>query len=299
MTKKDFISLADFTQSELEQIIALAFKLKKEPHSLIAANKHLAMIFEKSSTRTRISFEVAINQLGGKAVILNTQDMQLGRGETIADTAKILSRYVDLIMIRANKHQDVITLAESADIPVINGLTDFNHPCQLLTDIFTYIEHKGSIKDKLVAWLGDGNNMCNSWLNAALIFGFRLNLAIAKGYYPDQNLLARARAANLVNIYEDAKSAAKDADLITTDTWVSMGDQDSAARKEAFSKFQVTEELMSLAKADAIFMHCLPAHRGEEVTAEVIDGRQSVVFTEAENRLHIQKAIISFLLSNK
>lgn len=298
MIKKNFISLADFSKAELEAIVALATKLKQNPHTDVAKDKHLAMIFEKSSTRTRVSFEVGINQLGGKAVVLSAQDMQLGRGESIADTAKILSRYVDMIMLRANKHKDVLELAENATIPIINGLTDFNHPCQVLTDIFTYIEHRGNIENKLIAWFGDGNNMCNSWLNAALKFGFKLNLALAKGYYPDANLLAEAKEANLVEIFHHASEAAQNADLITTDTWVSMSDEDELERKQAFSKLQVTKEVMAKAKPNALFMHCLPAHRDEEVTTEVIDGAQSVIFTEAENRLHVQKAIMNFLFLN-
>jgi len=297
MTKRDFLSLADFAKAELDTMIDMADKLKQNPLQDVSMGKQLAMIFEKSSTRTRVSFEAGINQLGGQAIVLNADDMQLGRGESIEDTAKVLSRFVDIVMIRANKHDDVVAFAKNATVPVINGLTDYNHPCQVLTDIFTFIEHKGDIEGKVICWVGDGNNMCNSWLHAALKFKFKLHLALKEGYYPDQALIDEGKAQGFVEVFDNACDAAKDADLVTTDTWVSMGDKDAAKRLKDFAYLKVTEKVMSKAKNDAIFMHCLPAHRGEEVEASVIDGDKSVVFDEAENRLHIQKAIMVFLLA--
>ena len=255
------------------------------------------MIFEKNSTRTRVSFEVAMNQLGGNAILLNSNDTQLGRGETIADTARVLSRYVDAVMLRTNKHQDIEEFAKYATIPVINGLTDFNHPCQIMTDLFTFLEKKKTLKDKVICYIGDGNNVCNSWLNAAMIFDFKLHLSLHKKYYPNQNLLNQALAKGVVEIFDEAVLAAKNTDLVTTDTWVSMGDADAKKRLEDFADLQVTKQVMLAAKTDALFMHCLPAHRGEEVAAEVIDGKNSVVFDEAENRLHIQKSILKLILS--
>jgi len=297
MTKRDFLSLADFAKAELDTMIDMADKLKQNPLQDVSMGKQLAMIFEKSSTRTRVSFEAGINQLGGQAIVLNADDMQLGRGESIEDTAKVLSRFVDIVMIRANKHDDVVAFAKNATVPVINGLTDYNHPCQVLTDIFTFIEHKGDIEGKVICWVGDGNNMCNPWLHAALKFKFKLHLALKEGYYPDQALIDEGKAQGFVEVFDNACDAAKDADLVTTDTWVSMGDKDAAKRLKDFAYLKVTEKVMSKAKNDAIFMHCLPAHRGEEVEASVIDGDKSVVFDEAENRLHIQKAIMVFLLA--
>lgn len=296
MLKKDFISLADFSKSDLDNIIKLALKLKKRPFNKKLKNKQIALIFQKNSTRTRVSFEVGISQMGGKAIILNSSEMQLGRGETISDTAKVLSRYLDAIMIRANEHNDLVELAKHASIPVINGLTNFNHPCQILADLLTLYEKKGNITKQKICYIGDGNNICNSWLNAADKFKFKISLALKKGYYPDKKLLDNLKKQNLVEIYSDPKLAAKNSDLITTDCFVSMGDKNAKARLTAFKDFKINKEIMQQAKKDALFMHCLPAHRGEEVDAEIIDGKQSVVFDEAENRLHIQKAIISFLI---
>ncbi len=257
------------------------------------------MIFEKPSTRTRTSFEVGINQLGGHAIIINSENSQLGRGETPSDTAKVLSRYVDLIMVRCFKHEMLMELAQYSSVPVINGLTDFSHPCQVMADIMTFIEHRGDISGKNIAWLGDGNNMANSWIHAAVQFDFNLTLACPKELMPDRNVLewAKKNSSN-IDITTDPKKAAKDANLVTTDTWISMGDKDAKKRKKLLAPFQVNNKIMNLASNDAIFMHCLPAHRGEEVTDEVIDGKQSVVFDEAENRLHIQKAIMIWCLKN-
>ena len=259
----------------------------------------MAMIFEKPSTRTRVSFEMAMHQLGGAAIVLNSQDMQLGRGETIGDTARVLSRYVDAIMLRTGPHEGLMTFAERAESPVINGLTARSHPCQIVADILTFEEHKGPIQGRVVAWLGDANNVATSWVHAAARFGFALRLASPPDFGPDPDLLAWARAEGAtVDVVEDARAAAKGADCIVTDTWVSMGDKDVAARKSALEPFRVDEALMRLANPDAIFMHCLPAHRGDEVTNAVMDGPQSVVWDEAENRLHAQKAILVWCLNN-
>jgi ornithine carbamoyltransferase len=298
MSKIDFLDFENFSAKDLNQILKLAKKFKKKPHQKIMKNKSLAMVFEKSSTRTRISFELAIKELGGHAVVLNSKDTQLGRGETVEDTAKVLANFVDMIMIRANSHQDVQLLAKNSTKPVINALTDFNHPCQMMTDIFTFNEFKGDIKNKIICWIGDGNNVCNSYLEAALKFDFKLNLALKKGYYPNQELLKKALDKNLVEIFSDPLKAAKDADMVTTDCFVSMGDKNTAKRLKDFKNFKVTNKIMQAAKNDAIFLHCLPAHREEEVSKEVIDGPQSVVFAQAANRLPVQKAIIAFLNSN-
>ena len=256
------------------------------------------MIFEKTSTRTRISFEVGMSQLGGNAIFLDSKTSQIGKGETIEDTAKVLSRYADIIMIRANSHQDVESLAKNSTIPVINALTDFNHPCQLLADLLTIIEHKGDLENQVIAWIGDGNNMCHSWLNAAIIFGFKLRLGLSKEYMPNAELLEEAKKSGVVEVFYDACQAAKDCSVINTDTFISMGDLDAENRKKAFSPLQVNEKVMQAANKDAIFMHCLPAYREKEVSAGVIDGKQSVVFDQAENRLHAQKAMMVSLLKN-
>ncbi len=299
MTKKDFIALSDFSTTELTEILQLAQKLKAKPvQPDLLPGKQLAMIFAKNSTRTRVSFEVGINQLGGSAVVMHAEQMQLGRGETIADTAKVLSRYVDLIMIRADQHSELVEFAQHATVPVINGLTDYNHPCQLMADLLTFIELRGDLSGKTICYAGDGNNMCNSWLNAARIFDFKLKLAVHESYLPDAKLLANALDSHNVELFYDLAEAAQDADLITTDTWVSMGDANAKQRLKDFAFLQVNQEIMQLAKADCLFMHCLPAHRGEEVSSSVIDGQQSVVFQEAENRLHAQKAIMLYLMQN-
>jgi ornithine carbamoyltransferase len=256
------------------------------------AGRTLAMIFEKNSTRTRFSFDAAVRQLGGASIISTAADMQLGRGEPIEDTAKVLSRMVDAIMLRANRHQDMERLAQNATIPVINGLTDKGHPCQILADIMTFEEHRGPIEGKTIAWIGDGNNVCASFIHAAGKLGFTLNIATPPDYTPDLMDLARAGNAGRIDVTHDPRAAAEGADCVITDTWVSMGDVDHDERIKAFEPFQVDERLMSLARKDAVFLHCLPAHRGEEVTDGVIDGPQSLVFDEAENRVHAQKAVL-------
>jgi len=276
-----FLDLDKIDKKDLEKILATAAALKKASDKNQLAGKQLAMIFEKPSTRTRTSFEVGINQLGGGAIVLSSADTQLGHGETIADTAKVLSRFVDIIMIRTFEHEKLTELAENSSVPVINGLTDFSHPCQIMADLLTFSEHKGEIKGKTIAWVGDYNNVARSWLRASDIFGFTLNIACPEALHPEGD-----------NVFSDATEAVKNADLVITDTWASMGDEDGDYKKRLLKPFQVNDELMGLAKSDAIFMHCLPAHRGEEVTNSVIDGKQSVVFDEAENRLHVQKAIM-------
>jgi ornithine carbamoyltransferase len=257
------------------------------------------MIFMKSSTRTRVSFEVGVTQLGGTAHFLSPRDVQIGRGEPIEDTARVLSRYVDGIMIRTFAHADVERLAEYSGVPVINGLTDLSHPCQVLADILTMRQHLGEIRGRTVTWIGDGNNMANSWIEAAAHLGFTLRVACPEGYDPDASFLASAAAAD-VRIVRDPQEAADGADVITTDVWASMGqEQEQTLRERAFDGFQVNSALMARASAGAIFLHCLPAHRGEEVTADVIDGPQSAVWDEAENRLHIQKAIMAVLMGRE
>jgi len=257
----------------------------------------LAMIFERPSTRTRVSFDVGMRELGGETLMLTGEEMQLGRGESIADTARVLSRYVDAIMIRILDHDDLLDLAGAATVPVINGLTRRAHPCQVMADVMTFEEHRGSIKGAKVAWVGDSNNVLASWVNAAELFGAELTVAVPEDYWPEKDLLADIKKAGAaVRLIEDPEEAVKDADLIITDTWVSMGDTDAAERRRVLKPYQVNSQLMGLADKDALFMHCLPAHRGDEVTDEVIDGPQSVVFDEAENRLHAQKAILCWCL---
>lgn len=260
-----------------------------------AEGRTLAMIFEKNSTRTRFSFDAAIRQLGGDAIITSAGDMQLGRGEPIADTARVLSRMVDAVMIRANRHEDVEDFAAVSDVPVINGLTDASHPCQIMADLLTYEEHRGDIRGKTVTWVGDGNNVCASFIHAASKFGFSLNIACPAAYAPDRKDVARAQGEQArIVITDDVRAAVRGADLIVADTWVSMGDTDHAERLKAFEPYQVDEALMGLAARDAAFMHCLPAHRGEEVTDEVLDGPRSLAWDEAENRLHAQKAVLAW-----
>ena len=260
----------------------------------------LAMIFEKPSTRTRISFEVAMTELGGSAIYLDSKSMQMGRGESIKDTAKVLSRYLDGIMIRAVSHETLIDMAKYSSIPVINGLTNLSHPCQILADIMTFEENKGPIEDKIVAWVGDGNNMANSWIHAASVFNFNLKLACPNGRHPNEEIIkwAKSKDAN-VEIFKEPNKAVYQADAVVTDTWVSMGDDVLKDPQKVFGNYQVDLDLFNKAKQDAIFMHCLPAHRGEEVTKEIIDGPRSVVWDEAENRLHIQKAILSWSIADK
>ncbi len=303
MTKehRDFLAIPDFTSAELESLFALAEAMRAGTYSRQPlAGQTLAMIFMKASTRTRVSFEVGTYQLGGHALFLSPRDVQLGRGEPISDTAKVLSRYVDGIMIRTFAHADVEALAENATIPVINGLTDLLHPCQVLADLLTIRQQLGAISDRKVAWIGDGNNMANSWINAAFVLGFDLSVACPEGYDPDEALVARARTRANVTIVRDPGEAANGADVISTDVWASMGqEQEQAIREKAFRGFCVDAALMARAAKSAIFLHCLPAHRGEEVTAEVIDGPQSRVWDEAENRLHVQKAIMAVLMGGE
>ena len=260
----------------------------------------LAMIFEKPSTRTRISFEVAMTELGGSAIYLDAKSMQMGRGETIADTAKVLGRYLDGIMIRASKHETLLEMAKHSKIPVINGLTDISHPCQILADIMTFEEKLGDIENKTIAWVGDGNNMANSWIHASKIFNFKLRLACPSVRLPDENIVnwAKDNGAD-IKIMNDPIEACKGSNAILTDTWVSMGDENTVNPEKIFNNFQVNDKLFEVAADDAIFMHCLPAHRGQEVSSEIIDGPRSVVWDEAENRLHIQKAILSWAIADK
>jgi ornithine carbamoyltransferase len=290
----------DLTPDELGRLIVRAVELKdlNRTGKLYEPFKHrvLAMVFEKSSTRTRMSFEVGMAQLGGHAIFLSPRDTQLGRGETIEDSARVLSRMSDVVMIRTFEHEKIERFAEYSNVPVINALTDMYHPCQLLADMQTYFEHRGNIRGKTVAWIGDGNNMCHSYINAARQFGFTLNIASPEGYLPDSTILAAA--GDHAVMLDSAQAAAHDADLVVTDVWASMGqEEEQEQRVRAFADYQVNTDVMKAAAADALFMHCLPAHRGEEVSADVIDGTQSVVWDEAENRLHAQKALLELLLS--
>lgn len=299
MKPRHFITLNDLSADELRSIIQRAIELKKMRVNGVIyeplKNKVLAMVFEKSSTRTRISFEAGMTQFGGSALFLSPRDTQLGRGEPIADSARVISRMVDGIMLRTNDHETVSTFANNSKVPVINGLTDRFHPCQLLADLQTWFELRGDIKGKRVCWIGDGNNMCQSYMNAAKLLDFQLTIACPIGYEPEQELLTAT--ASHVELFHDAKLAANNADLIVTDVWASMGqEEEQKIRENAFADFQVNSALMSAAKPDALFMHCLPAHRGEEVSADVLDGKQSVIWDEAENRLHAQKALLEFLM---
>jgi ornithine carbamoyltransferase len=296
---RHFLTLKDLTAKELETLIERAIELKGmhrvgeiyEPMK----NKVLAMIFEKSSTRTRVSFESAMVQFGGGALFLSPNDTQLGRGEPIEDSARVISSMVDMVMIRTFEHEKIETFAKFSSVPVINALTDDYHPCQLLADMQTYVEHRGSIRGKTVAWVGDGNNMCHSYINAAERFGFKLHIACPESYEPNSDIIYESGAD--VTLFNSPEEAIKDVDLVVTDVWASMGQEEEQLKRErAFADFQVTQDLMKLAKSDALFMHCLPAHRGEEVAADVIDGQQSVVWDEAENRLHAQKALLEFLI---
>ncbi len=292
---RDFLAIPDYSKAELNSLFDLAERMRQGAYTdKPLAGKSLAMIFMKASTRTRVSFEVGTWQLGGHALFLSPRDVQLGRGEPVEDTARVLSRYVDGIMIRTFAHEEVELLAKYATVPVINGLTDLLHPCQILADILTIRQHLGSIEGRRVAWIGDGNNMANSWINAAYVLGFDLTLACPEGYDPHADILKRAQGAANVRVVRDPSEAADGADVINTDVWASMGqEQEQAIREKAFKGYIVDASLMKRAKPDAIFMHCLPAHRGEEVAADVIDGPQSVVWDEAENRLHVQKAVMA------
>lgn len=297
--KRDLLSIADLSREELEGVLELATRMKSGTfRERPLLGKTLAMIFAKSSTRTRVSFEVGALQLGGHALFLSSRDVQLGRGEPIRDTARVLSRYVDVIMIRTYAHEDVAELARYASVPVINGLTDLVHPCQVLADLLTVREHLGpDLRGIRVAWIGDGNNMANSWVNAAYRLGFELRIACPEGYEPDQAILERARSAASVTIVRDPAAAAEGADVVNTDVWASMGQEEETAQRERdFAAYRVDAALMRRASERAIFLHCLPAHRGEEVTEEVLEGPQSRIFDQAENRLHAQKAVIAKLL---
>lgn len=298
-SKRDFLTIPDFSRDELEAVLDLAAAMKSGSYDRQPLrSRTLAMIFAKSSTRTRVSFEVGALQLGGHALFLSSRDVQLGRGEPIRDTARVLSRYVDAVMIRTFSHEEVEELARFASVPVINGLTDLVHPCQVMADLLTVRENLGrDLRPLRIAWVGDGNNMANSWVNAAYRFGFELRVACPEGYEPDAAMVARAREAASVTIVRDPAEAVEGADVVNTDVWASMGQEEEAAQRERdFAGYCVDEALMARASERAIFLHCLPAHRGEEVTEEVLEGPRSRVFDQAENRLHAQKAVIATLL---
>ncbi len=304
---RHFLDIADISAKDLKAILADAHAMKAARKGLPkgttdpdpALSGHvLAMIFEKSSTRTRVSFDMAIRQLGGSSLVLNAADMQLGRGESIPDTARVLSRFIDAVMIRANAHDDVLEFAHYSDVPVINGLTDRSHPCQIVADLMTLEEHFGALDGLKLAWVGDGNNVAASFIHAAPKLGFALNLGCPDGYTPHEDDLAFATNSGArIELTNNPKTAVKDADVVIADTFVSMGDKNADVRLKALAPFSVTEALMAGAKSSAVFLHCLPAHRGEEVATTVIDGPQSLVFDEAENRLHVQKAILKWCLA--
>ncbi len=299
MTVRHFLTLLDFTPDELRAVIARSIAMKADHYAgrdrEIFRNKVLGMIFEKSSTRTRVSFEAGMAQLGGHAMFLSPRDTQLGRGEPVEDSARVLSRMVDIIMIRTFAHDVVERFAQFSRVPVINALTDDFHPCQVLADIQTFVEQRGDISGKTVAWIGDGNNMCQTWMHAAALLGFRLRIACPQGFEPDAGLL-KTYAAH-VELGHDIRAAVAGVDLVTTDVWASMGQEhEQHERLERFRGYQVNPELMDLASPQVLFMHCLPAHRGEEVSEDMLDDPRSVVWDEAENRLHVQKALMAFLL---
>ncbi len=298
MAKRDFLAVTDLSRDEVRSLFDLAQRMKRGQYTETPlSGKTLAMIFAKSSTRTRVSFEVGTYQLGGQALFLSSRDIQLGRGEPIADTARVLSRYVDGIMIRTFDHAEVEELARCATVPVINGLTDLSHPCQVLADLFTVREALGTWEGKRVAWVGDGNNMANGWLEAAAVLGFELRLACPEGFEPNRAVFERAKAAACVMVTEVPEEAVEGAHVVNTDVWASMGQEgETESRRNAFKGYTVDADLMKLADPGAIFLHCLPAHRGEEVTADVIEGPQSRVWDEAENRLHVQKALLATLM---
>jgi ornithine carbamoyltransferase len=296
---RHFLELRDFDPMTLRQMLDVAsgFKRAGGVTSRPLAGKTLALIFEKPSTRTRVSFEVGMRQLGGDVVVLSGKDMQLGRGESIADTARVLSRYVDAIMLRTDGADKLAELAHHATVPVINGLTEASHPCQLMADVLTFEEHRGPIANQVVAWCGDGNNVARSWIEAAVRFGFTLRLATPGSLRPPEDLIAWARAqGGKIELTDDPEAAVAGARCVVADTWVSMSDDPNETRHNILAPYRVTNRLMAKAAPDAIFMHCLPAHRGEEVDADVIDGPQSVVFDEAENRLHAQKGILAWVM---
>jgi ornithine carbamoyltransferase len=297
---KHFLRFQDFSREEFEHLFErtriLKYRFKNYIPYQPLVDRMLAMVFEKSSTRTRVSFEAGIHQLGGSSIVLNTAESQLGRGEPIEDVARIITRMGDIVMIRTFDQAIIERFAANSRVPVINGLTNQYHPCQILADLYTYIEHRGSIAGKTIAWIGDANNMCATWAEAARIFAFTLHVASPEGY----QFAPGEKDAPSVKLFDDPMEAARGADMVTTDVWTSMGfEAENAARLKAFAGFTVTEGMMKLAAKDALFMHCLPAHRGEEVTHEVLEGPQSVVWDEAENRLHVQKALMEYLLLGK
>ncbi len=304
--KKDLLATTDLRADDFRILFEKARELKdlqkRGVRHTPLAGKTLGMIFYKSSTRTRLSFEVGMYQLGGIAIFLSNRDIQLGRGETIQDTARIMSRYLDGIMIRTYSQQSVEEFARHATVPVINGLTDLCHPCQILSDLFTIIEKKGGYEGLRIAYIGDGNNIANTWINAATRLPFQLRLACPEGYDPDEGVLARGRkeSPSGVALFRDPAEAAEGADVLYTDVWTSMGqEEERAVRLNVFRNFQINEKILAFARKDAVVMHCLPAHRGEEITAEVIDGPQSVVIDQAENRLHVQKAVMEILMGGQ
>ncbi|MDO9105174.1 MAG: ornithine carbamoyltransferase [Methylovulum sp.] len=300
MNPRHFISLLDLSGEELRALIRRAMVLKnhRDPDYQPLKGQVLAMIFEKSSTRTRISFEAGMAHFGGSALFLSPRDTQLGRGEPLRDSAKVISSMVDCIMLRTDRHETVTTFAEHSRVPVINGLTDEQHPCQLLADMQTYFELRGDIQGKTVAWVGDGNNMCHSYIHAAMRLGFVLHIACPAGYRPLPSIVATA--GHSVKFFDTASAAVKQADLVVTDVWASMGQEEEQKQRVCdFKGYEINAAIMGAAADDALFMHCLPAHRGEEVSSDVIDGPQSVVFQEAENRLHAQKALLEFLICGK
>ena len=297
----NFINFDQFSQNDLQGIIDRAILLKKEHKSGLInetlKNKTLAMIFDKSSTRTRVSFEAGMTQLGGQSLFLSEKDIQLGRGEPITDSAIVISSMVDAIMLRMSSHEDIVEFSKHSSKPVINALSDESHPCQILADLMTYQEHRGSIKGKKIAWIGDGCNVCQTYMQAAAIFDFDLSIATPPGYGPSDDFIEKYKTN--ISYFENPNDACRGADLIVTDVWTSMGQElEIKQREAAFKGFQVDQKLMSQAKDDAIFMHCLPAYRGKEVSAEVIDGEQSVVWSEAENRLHVQKSLLLYLIKD-
>ncbi len=300
MMNKDFLTLLDFSSEEMHTLLQRASELKsgKESASCPLIGKSIGLLFDKTSTRTRISFQTGIYQLGAQAIYINTKDMQLGRGETVEDTARVLARYLHGIVIRTYAHSTIEKLAENAGIPVINGLTDLHHPCQALADAMTIMEKKGQLKDVRLAYIGDGNNVANSLIEAALLTGLDLVIACPRGYDPDRKIMERVLSGGgRVRIVSEPEEAVRDADVLYTDTWISMGqEREVERRKKIFAKYQINQKLLSLARPDAIVMHCLPAHRGEEITDEVIDSPQSVVIDQAENRLHTQKALLEMLI---
>ena len=297
----NFINFDQLSQNDLQGIIDRAISLKKEHKSGIInetlKNKTLAMIFDKSSTRTRVSFEAGMTQLGGQSLFLSEKDIQLGRGEPITDSAIVISSMVDAIMLRLSSHEDIVEFSKHSSKPVINALSDESHPCQILADLMTYQEHRGSIKGKKIAWIGDGCNVCQTYMQAAAIFDFELSIATPSGYEPSDIFIEKYKKN--ISFFENPKDACRDADIIVTDVWTSMGQElEIKQREKAFKGFQVDQKLMGQAKDNALFMHCLPAYRGKEVSTEVIDGKQSVVWSEAENRLHVQKSLLLYLIED-